>query len=264
MEYFVQYANSCATTTELTNFGLLPEYTWSSLLDTLEQDTERGVHYKLLFLQRHGEAWHNVIKERVGDDRWKTVGVEDSYDGITLFDDSLTKDGLSQVRDLSTKWVEEIEKGAPLPRSHYISPLQRTLRTHELTWGPSQPGLIVESLRERYGVYTCYERHNKSWIRDNYPNLEFEDGFREFDDLWESDRREPKWHVDSRVEHFLNGLFNNDESTVISVTSHAKFIKRLLKYLKHPSYELQPGQMLPIVIKAQQHGGNNNNNNSIR
>lgn len=250
VDYFQQNADSSLVTTDLDNFGLDSSYTWDSLLAELEEKSVDGTYYKLLFIQRHGEAWHNVVKDSVSDDEWDQIGIYNTYGNITLFDDDLTPTGVSQIESLSQKWQALIANGAPYPESHYTSPLQRTLHTHELTWGAGQTAEVVENLRERYGVYTPYERHSKSWIASNYPIVTFEHGFTEADELWQADVREKKKHVTQRCVEFLNYLFSTDDSLTVSLTTHSKTITKLLGVIGIDNVDLEPGQMYPVVVKA--------------
>ncbi|CDR46727.1 CYFA0S25e01420g1_1 [Cyberlindnera fabianii] len=249
-EYFTQYSNASSITTDLPNWGLSSDYSWSSLVSELQAKSNDETYYKLLFLARHGEAWHNVVKDQVGD-VWSTVGTQDTYNDIILFDDDLTSTGIDQATQLGHSWKQLIESdNGAKPQSFYVSPLQRTCHTFQLTWGDSQDGVIVEDLRERYGVYTSYERHTKTWINENYPQLSFTKGFTEKDELWNADDREKKSHVQQRTHDFLKWLYKNDDNYIISITSHSGTIKQLLKEIDHPKHDLEPGQVLPVVIKA--------------
>ena len=55
------------------NFGLVENKSWEKLTDEITQlntSAPPGTTYRLLFLGRHGEGWHNVAEARFGTEAW--------------------------------------------------------------------------------------------------------------------------------------------------------------------------------------------------
>lgn len=250
LDYFTQYDDADSVTTELSNFGLKSEYTWDGLLSNLSNlNSQSDAKYKIIFLARHGEAWHNVLKSR---DDYDEIATKDTFENYTLFDDDLTPEGETEVENTRDYWGKELKanEGLPYPEIFYTSPLRRTLHTFHITWDNNSIVPVVdENLRERYGLYKPYKRHNKTWIQDYCPTCTFTSGFTEDDELWEADKREKKKHVKKRTEKWLKTVFETDE-LVVSVTSHSGTIEQLLKAIDHPAHDLGTAQVLPVVIKA--------------
>lgn len=249
LDYFTQYSNSSSVTTDLPNFGLKSEHSWSSFLQDIQDlnDKSDDTRYKLIFLARHGEAWHNVLGSLPN---WDEISRQDTYKNYTLFDDDLTPTGESQISKVHDYWINELNNGAPYPQVFYTSPLRRTLHTYHITWGVQNgSAIVVENLRERYGIETPEERHNKTWISDYCKDCEFEKGLAQDDELWKQDEQESKKHVRKRAKEWMQSLFARDEH-IISVTSHSGTIKQILKVIGHPKHSLQPGELIPVVVKG--------------
>lgn len=144
--------------------------------------------------------------------------------------------------------------------------------------------LVVEDLRETIGVHTCDERSTKSQIHSKHPLLPFEPGFTESDELWTSTYRETPEEQDLRIQRFLERLFCNsdlykhtsfstnttatvnmrnyynphsnsvfdlnDNLKYVSVTAHSGTINSILKVTNHRPFNVPPGGMIPVLIKA--------------
>ena len=84
----------------------------------------------------------------------------------------LTGKGVQQAEELGKFWDHAIQSdGVCAPTSFYTSPLRRCLQTAMVTWGnvkalpdPSPP-VVVEALREIFGVHTCDKRGKASQMR---------------------------------------------------------------------------------------------------
>lgn len=249
LDYFTQYSNSSAATTQLPNFGLSSEWTWNSFLSNLTalNAESNDAKYKLIFLARHGQGWHNVLDSRLD---WVVISTQDTYENYTLLDADLTSEGETQVKAVHDYWKKELALGAPYPETFYSSPLRRTLHTYNLTWqNDSIVPIVDENLRELYGIQTPQKRHNKTWIELYCPTCIFVDGFTEEDELWKSYALETISHIKERAENWLKLAFESDEQ-VVSVTSHSVFIYYLLKVIGHPSFSLDTAELIPVVVKA--------------
>ncbi|EGV66376.1 phosphoglycerate mutase-like protein [Yamadazyma tenuis ATCC 10573] len=241
------------------NFGLVSGTTWSDVtseVDKLNAKNDNGTQYKLFFFARHGEGYHNIAPDNYSSEEWECVMQEqDGADGIEWYDALLTPDGISETSDLHTFWQNQLSGGAPLPESFYVSPLRRTLQTFNYTWNglisySDQIPLVVENAREKYGIGTESKRHPKSYISENYPFANFEDGFTENDKLWTTTKHEKSKHVRYRAELVLDEIFTSDNNTVISVTTHSGTISAFLKIVDHRKWSMKTGEVIPVIIKA--------------
>lgn len=243
-------------------FGLDDGVTWNSISEEIEKlnDESDESKYKLFFLARHGEGYHNVIPSEYPEKDWVCHWQTVAGNGKVTWEDALlTPKGERQTDKLATFWKGEINGGAPLPQSFYVSPLRRTLQTFNRTWNEiidiytTRP-LIKEFAREQYGIATESKRHPASYIKEKYPFGDFESGFSEDDDLWVPDKEESKEHMDYRAQVLLNDIFVNDPNTVISITTHSGTIKSILKVINHRKWPMTTGEVIPVVIKASNFG----------
>lgn len=143
----------------------------------------------------------------------------------------------------------------PVPRRHYTSPLARCLETTRLAFSGAKgaegvKAIIKENLRERMGVHTCDKRSSRTWIQENYPSYQIEDGFAEEDGLWKSDVRESLEDHVLRIKEVLQDVFEKDEEVVISFTSHSGAVRALYAAIGHREVWVGPGAMVPVLIKA--------------
>lgn len=70
---------------------------------------------------------------------------------------------------------------------------------------------IVQNARERYGIHSADKRRSLSHIRSTFPEFEVEAGFKEKDELFDTEVREPKDHVKRRARRVLDYIFEKDE-----------------------------------------------------
>ncbi|TVY22354.1 putative phosphoglycerate mutase [Lachnellula hyalina] len=193
----------------------------------LNHDSKPKVQYKLLYMGRHGEGYHNVAEAFYGTHDW----------------------------DIASQNI-------PTPESYYTSPLLRCLATANVTFSGLDltkdrqfVPIIKELFREELGVHTCDRRSSKSIIRENYPNWPFEAGFKEDDPLWDAEHRETNEAMDMRLMQALEDVFSNDKNTYISISSHSGAIGSILRVLGHRNFSLGTGQVIPVLVKAEQVAG---------
>ncbi|TVY38403.1 putative phosphoglycerate mutase [Lachnellula subtilissima] len=230
----------------------------------LNHDSKPKVQYKLLYMGRHGEGYHNVAEAFYGTHDWDCYwSLKDGNGTITWSDALLTSAGIAQAEKANAFWRSQIaSQNIPTPESYYTSPLLRCLATANVTFS----GLdltedrqfvptIKELFREELGVHTCDRRSSKSIIRENYPSWPFEAGFKEDDPLWDAEHRETNEAMDIRLMQALEDLFSNDKSTYISISSHSGAIGSILRVLGHRGFSLGTGQVIPVLVKAEQVAG---------
>ncbi|KAH9936664.1 phosphoglycerate mutase-like protein [Fomitopsis serialis] len=247
-------------------FGLVddsPEC-WSkfkSRIAELNDNASSGTTYKVFFLGRHGQGWHNVAEAKYGTRAW-----DDYYS--KLYGDSemtwgpdplLTALGVQQAETARTAWLKEIPNGMPTPQRCFASPLHRALSTWQITFASDESFpqvmrkvMILENLREEHGVHTCDMRDSRSLIERNFPppTYGFELGFTEEDAVWQADVRETKDHIKGRAQSVLDRIFDDTEETYISITAHGGIINGILAAVGRPSYSLPTGGVLPLVIRG--------------
>lgn len=225
-------------------------------LEALNAAAPENVRYKLLFLARHGEGWHNIASLKYPKEEWFAKWRHLGTDGEMTWgpDANLTDLGLRQAQENNLLWHQQIAKGAPVPALFYVSPLLRSSRTLVETWkgiDTPQP-LVVESLRETMGVHLCHKRSSKKEIAAQFPQFAFEEGFSEEDVLFEAHtpEREQLHQQFLRINGFLQGLFE-DMEPVVSITSHAGTIRAFLTVIGHRKFTIPTGGMIPVVVRGE-------------
>ncbi|KAH9948825.1 phosphoglycerate mutase-like protein [Amylocystis lapponica] len=247
-------------------FGLIDDSpdrwtTFKMKIDALNRAAPEGTTYKVLFLGRHGQGYHNVGEAKYGTKAWDDYWSKLNGDGELVWgpDPLLTPLGISQAEDARSVWLAEVTNGIPLPEKCYASPLHRALSTWEFTF--SGPGsfaterrsvLILEDLREEHGVHTCDMRNPRSKIERNFPppTHGFEADFSEEDLIWRADERETKEHIKQRAATVLDRIFDEHQSVYISVTAHGGIINAFLAVMGRVPYPLPTGGILPLVVKG--------------
>ena len=71
--YFLQDFPVNAPVAVPPHFGLLDTWTWDSLkteISQLNTNAEGDASYKLFFLSRHGQGFHNVGESKYGTEAW--------------------------------------------------------------------------------------------------------------------------------------------------------------------------------------------------
>ncbi|KAF2502952.1 phosphoglycerate mutase-like protein [Lophium mytilinum] len=235
----------------------------------LNEHAPDDVKFKVIFMGRHGQGWHNVAESKYGTEAWDCHwSLLEGADGITWADANLTDLGEQQAQDAHQLWDSLLageENGIPPPETYYVSPLVRAIQTVAITFEkldlpyqlPFKP-IVKELLREAIGVHTCDRRSSATFIRDSYPFLTIEGGFAETDPLWKADLREPDSTRKVRMTMLLDDIFASDENTFISFTSHSGAIGSLLQAVNHRSFGLETGGVIPVFLKAQTVKGDRN------
>ncbi|KAI4666536.1 uncharacterized protein J4E79_002575 [Alternaria viburni] len=228
---------------------------------SLEATKKDGESYKVLFLGRHGQGWHNVAETKYGTKAWDCYyAALDGFDGITWADANLTTVGQDQALAVNKLWAEQLPLGIPPPQTYYVSPLTRTIETANLSFKslplpsshPYKP-FIKELVREALGVHTCDRRSTASHIKATFtdPPLTFEPGFSNEDLLWEAGYREPRSARRYRLATFLDDVFATDDNVWLSFTSHSGAIGSILEVLGHRTFALETGGVIPVFVKAE-------------
>lgn len=261
-------------------------------LHSLNEAAPSSVSYKLLFLGRHGEGYHNVIEADVGSPAWNCYWSRRDNNGtgpgtISWSDAHLTPLGEDQALTAHKFWNKSLTDATvaiSAPQRWFVSPLHRTLQTANITWSHLSSSLpakqqyapvIKERLREGLGVHTCDRRPSRTIIADEWSHKEnvsyvFERDFSEPDLLWNTDYRESGSHHAARMLLFLDDVFSDiDASTsstiasaasakdveFVSATAHSGSINSLLGAVGHRGFQLQTGGVIPVFLKATRHEG---------
>ncbi|EST07855.1 Histidine phosphatase superfamily, clade-1 [Kalmanozyma brasiliensis GHG001] len=249
-----------------------------------------GSSYKLIFAGRHGQGYHNVAESKYGTPAWNSYWSELTTDGNLTWgpDARLTPLGIQQAQAVNQAWTAMLKQqdAAPLPTRLFSSPLSRALSTLEISYdnilvknpndtevapqkgpggppgppgprgppGPPGPRLLVpevkELFREEYGEHTCDERRTRTQLAADYPNVRFEPGFTEDDQLWTTTREEDS-HLDARIQTALSQMWNEAKrEDVVSLTSHSGVMQSVFRVTGH--YPLHPatGALIPLIVKA--------------
>ena len=181
---------------------------------------------------------------------WAMQGTNGSYTWGP--DAKLSPLGHAEVARTATAWSLQIEDGIPLPTSHHVSPLSRSLSTLVETWSsieldPPRP-VCNELLRETLNLHYGDKRSPASYLREMYPQVDFP--IEEEDPLWNY-HRESEAGRNLRIEQVLNEILGRDMETYIAMTSHSGVINSTLVALGHRPYALQTAGVLPVVVKVE-------------
>lgn len=249
----------------VSHLGRLKEWDTIRLeLEALNNASDKDTCYKVVFLARHGQGFHNLIVEKYGIDAWNAKWRNLYTDGTWTYgpDAMLSELGIAQAKENHAVWQQEVGLGAPLPSKFYVSPLQRLQWTMYHTWNGIWPEntkpIVVENLRELMDGNTCNMRLSKTEIGKRFPMV-FEPGFTEEDER--RDVREDKLSHALRANSVLESLFDEhwigevdkaqaNQHLFVSTTSHAGTIRLALVALGHRRFTVSTGGMIPVVIKA--------------
>lgn len=199
-------------------------------LSHFNYDAPHGTQYKLLYIGRHGDGYHNDAEAYYGTPAWNCYYSEiDGNSTITWSDAHLSPLGVTQALAVNAFWASEIKnQKIPTPQWYYTSPLTRCLQTAYYTFNglilpPKHPFTpeVKELFREGISGHTCDRRSNAAYIHDLFPSYTIEPGFTENDELWEALHGETKADQDIRSKKVLDQIFSTDRSTYISVTTHS-------------------------------------------
>ncbi|CZT06491.1 related to GPI anchored protein [Rhynchosporium graminicola] len=229
-------------------------------ISRLNHDGSEKVTYKLLYLGRHGEGYHNLAETFYGTEAWDCYwSLQPGNSTSTWSDALLTPAGKAQALVAHAFWAHLITtQKIPFPETYYTSPLLRCLATASLTFShldlpKDRPFIptIKENIREVIGVHTCDRRSGKSVIKSKYPDWPFEDGFAEEDPLWSAELRETDEAIDQRTLRAIEDIFSTDDHTYISLSTHSGQIASMLRVLNHRVFGLGTGQAIPVLVKAE-------------
>ncbi|KAI5963446.1 PMU2 [Candida pseudojiufengensis] len=255
------------------NFGIKISYKdIIKNLKELNDNAPENVQYKLLFLARHGQSFANVVARKYTKEEWFAKWRYIGFDGEFTYgpDADLTDLGIRQALENNRAWKRQLELGCPFPKSFYLSPLQRSIKTFNITWGedslkrienkedtinisPNLNPQVIEPLRETIGIHLCHKRSKKSELCSKFPYLQFSEEFPEEDLLFEeyNDVREKLYQQFMRIHTVLENIFENDKNDVISITSHAGTIRAFLTVINHRKFTIPTGGMIPVIVRAE-------------
>ncbi|KAA1082522.1 hypothetical protein PGT21_005982 [Puccinia graminis f. sp. tritici] len=224
--------------------------------------------HKVIFIARHGQGFHNLAESKYGTPMWNCYWSEKMTDGQLVWgpDARLSALGKDEAQQAAKAWTRELAHHAPLPELFILSPLSRAIETMLITgvWKhvvnhseyneKPQPKIIVaEKWRENIGLHTCDQRRSKQSISNDFPIVEFENGFNDHDLLWTQDLQETDQQLDIRIRAALTNVFLDPMSwnlTYISITAHSGVISSLLRVLGHRPWPTETGGMIPLVVRA--------------
>ncbi|MCJ1307616.1 hypothetical protein MMC25_001263 [Agyrium rufum] len=215
--------------------------------------------YKVLWMGRHGEGYHNAAQTYYGTPAWNCYYSELDGNGTVVWADAhLTPNGVEQAQVANTFWTHEIAtQKIQTPQSFYTSPLFRCLATANITFtGLALPKklpfvpTVKELFREGISGHTCDRRSNKTFIHDSFPTYKIEKGFTEDDELWVALHGETNQDQDIRSRKVLDEVFSVDRNTYISITSHSGEIASLLRVMGHQPFSLNTGAVIPVLMKV--------------
>ncbi|KAJ8106123.1 hypothetical protein OPT61_g9748 [Boeremia exigua] len=206
-------------------------------------------HYKLLYLIRHGEGFHNVKEKEIGRAEWDRYWAKMPGDGSVVWADAeLTANGEQQARSIAEA---RAYLGGGTITAILSSPLRRCLRTVHLAFPPEtrdRRPIIKEKLRERLGIHTCDQRSSRTWIAENYPSFDIEDGFDENDSLWTPDRRESIEEHTARSTELLDDIFDGDYGDYVVLAAHSGAIMSLFAATGWRKVPVAAGAVYPLLV----------------
>ncbi|RLV94981.1 putative phosphoglycerate mutase [Spathaspora sp. JA1] len=249
------------------NFGKIGS--WDDIIEKLNHlnsSTKPNEQYKIMYLARHGQGFHNLAHTKYGDNAWNEYWSKLNGDGEIIWgpDANLTELGISQAKDNNYIWKQQQTnnknqvKDLIIPTKFLVSPLSRSIDTMYHTWNDivdlkTVNPLIQENWRETMGVHTCDKRSTRTIIDYKYTDKGFiiEPGFVEEDIYYQDDYRETVGEQAIRINKGLQQLFNecpNDQ--IVAITSHSGSIRAQLLAVGHRSFAVGTGGMIPVFVKA--------------
>ncbi|TIA26332.1 phosphoglycerate mutase-like protein [Aureobasidium pullulans] len=233
---------------------------FNKYLKYLNSKAPKHVEYKLLFIGRHGEGYHNAAQTYYGTPAWNCYWSQQTGNSTVSWQDAdLTANGVAQALKANAFWAQEIsQQQIQPPESYYVSPLTRCLKTANLTFSgltlpSSSPFIptIKELIREGISTHTCDHRSNKTYISNLFPTWKFEKTFTDFDEFWNGITEESSSAQDYRSKIALDDIFYNDDASVVSITTHSGETSSLLRVLGHRAFSLVTGAVIPVLVKAE-------------
>jgi broad specificity phosphatase PhoE len=193
---------------------------------------------------------------KFGWKRWLDVEAKtDAY-----FDAPLTALGNEQARNASRLIERAKFNGLKLDKL-LVSPLTRTIQTALLAVGGSKSGsshsmcspLAVELCREQFGIYPCDKRHDRTFLQQRYPEVDFSEISDDADTLWTVEGRETDEQMQKRAAHFLEWVWEHVNEKHILVVTHSIFIRSLYTSLGLSGVR-PPGnaELIPLALSQKQ------------
>lgn len=253
--------------TDDTRFNYIKEHfgiakPWEEIINDLKKlndNADSNTFYKVIYLARHGQGYHNLAHAQYGDKAWNEYWSKLNGDGKIVWgpDPLLTELGVSQAEENGEVISEDIGKGAKIiPSKWYVSPLSRSIDTLIHTWRlivniDTIKPLIMENLRETTGVHTCDKRLPKRVLVEKYPKFIIEPSFTEEDELFKVDYRETVGEIAVRMNKAFQFIFSDSKNeSLICVTSHSGAIRAQLLALGHRLFAVGTGGVIPVFVKA--------------
>lgn len=239
------------------DFGKIGQ--WDDILKKLHDLNLNGDGvYKIFFLARHGQGYHNLAHGKYGDDAWNDYWSKLNGDGTIVWgpDPNLTHLGIAQAKDNNEVWKLQLtDNSLIIPTAFFCSPLTRSIDTLVHTWHDivdlnSNYPLITENIRETMGVHTCDKRSTKTQIHEKFPQFIIEPGFAEEDIYWKKDYRETVAEQGLRINQSFQQIFDTTKDDIVSITSHSGSIRAQLLVLGHRSFAVGTGGMIPVFVKG--------------
>ena len=177
---------------------------------------------------------------------------------VTWVDAHLVPEGIAQAEKLGQIWLNSVERSSvPVPQTLYCSPLARCLETCRLSLLPLYASRkllfkpkVRELLRERLWDHTCDKRSPRSWIEQNYPEFDIEDGMTEEDLLWKPRETESLQQHAERKRKVLEEIFEADDSQVISLTIHSGAIAAFCMACGADAFHVAEGGCVALLVKG--------------
>jgi broad specificity phosphatase PhoE len=230
----------------------------------LNSEASKSTSYKLLFLGRHAEGYHNAAESYYGTPAWNCYWSLLNGNSTAYWEDAhLTSAGIESAQTAHAFWKHEIEaQKIPTPDAFYTSPLARCLETVNLTFAgldlPKEKAfvpIVKEYLREGISLHTCDHRSNKTWIQSTYPFYKIEKGFTQYDEIWNGITAESSTAQDVRSKAVLDSILGGSpcktSQTYISITSHSGEIASILRVIGHRTFPLNTGAVIPVLVKVE-------------
>jgi len=262
------------STQTATNFGLINQtypaigstgnltqwQQFEAQVNSLNANAPLDTVYKVLFMGRHGEGYHNAAQTYYGTPGWNCYWAELNGNATATWADAdLTPNGVAQAQVANAFWQHESTvQHIPFPQSYYTSPLTRCLRTANITFSnlalpeyyPFIP-TVRELFRESISIHTCDRRGNRTYIHNLFPDWRIDPSLTEQDELWNGVTAETNEAQVARSKIVLDSVFSTDDHTWISITSHSGEIGSILRVLGHQSFSLNTGAVIPVIVKAE-------------
>jgi len=202
---------------------------------------------KTIHIIRHGQAIHNVKREKVGHG-CSCPAQTCPYVDSSLLDPPLTNLGKTQARAVN-KYLSENNIHIDCAM---VSPLYRTVQTLAIVLEGEHlehiPIFCKEELREQHGVHHCDKRGNLQRLKQEYPRIDYSEVTEE-DGLWREEKREEREEMEERSRRMLEHLKLSSHRHFL-IVSHASFLHVFFSIalnLKHHA-NFENGELKSFVL----------------